>query len=1317
MPFIVSGGGQLEIGKPDLPVFGQWVLVPNGTTLSIRVDPGEPMVSGDVDILPVQPPRTDSPGAPNPQFTVDVATYSIDADYPGVLVWTEPVRTVRGQDCTIVRLCPYQYNPVTRRLSVYENLVVDLEFEGDIRPKSQRLQNAEFDTMLRRFAINADEVLPAQQQTAPNANTTATLLSVPTGMVHDRIGNGQTIGCDYLIICDPAFRTAAEVLVDFKRLTGFRTRCVTTDETGGKAAEIENYIDRSQREWFPAPAYVLLLGDAEYIPCFYELAHASDEGRTDALMQGKVASDRYYGDTNDDGIADIFAGRLPVDTAEEALLAVNRIIDYELAPPDPVAAPDFYTNFTAIAYFDDYAPKDGYADTRFVQTSEDVCLYLTDAGYDGSRIYSHDAGVVPTHSSTGLVFENDGGGGLSLPDYLLAPSFEWTADTANITDAINNGVFLVTYRGHGARLMRSVPRGWSSPGGWIQPEFQEYDAAALANGLLSPVIFNATCMTGWFDNETDDERYDMYSDGSVVRTYESEPESESLCENFIINPNGGAVAVIGATRVSYSGRNDRLVWGWMDAIWPDFIEYHGGSCGDSNPIYRMGPIFEYGKHYMLTKYSYEWDYTKTTIDEFVLFGDPTMEIRTEIPHRLTAADVSHPAAVNAGHSSDVTVSVHNGPDAMPTARVTISRAAAPDDYWTGLTDESGNVTFAGFATTRRGDYNIVVTAPNCIPYEGIIASESISAGALTVQRQVAASEDDGHAGNHGMQNLDAACLMVGGAGDQAAGMIFRNVNIPRRASIISAHLKLRSHEDHYGEVAHGQIRAEATDHAESFSDSRRIDSVVTTTASVYWDIDEPWLTAAWYDSPDISDVITEVVNRDGWSANNSLAILLRLRQSGGYRYFASYEQGDASAPKIEITYAVGRMWLLFGRVTSDGDGLAGVRIEGFPDIVFTDEDGCYSAEVYYGWSGRITPVQAGYVFAPQDRAFSNVTSDLINDFEAAVGMHTISGRVVTSSGSGMKDVDVATSDGLHFATTDSGGHYSLALPYGWSGRITPSKPGYSFIAPNHQYEIITSDRTDRDFVALTRTISGYSLASDGSPVSGAAVLADDLAASTSTDSAGYYSLTVPYGWSGRIVLSKIGYAFEPEHRDFTGVVENLADQGYTATARIQLIAGHVRAYDGSGISGVTVTASSDGGSGTTDSTGYYRLIVPYGWSGRVVPAKGEYMFDPAYRDYANVVEDQGNSDYTRAQTHVISGYVRAADGAGISGVTLSADNGGGSGVTNAIGYYSLTVLRGWSGRVTPSKSGYTFGPQHRDYASVVYNRTNRNYSGQWMGRL
>ena len=77
----------------------------------------------------------------------------------------------------------------------------------------------------------------------------------------------------------------------------------------------------------------------------------------------------------------------------------------------------------------------------------------------------------------------------------------------------------------------------------------------------------------------------------------------------------------------------------------------------------------------------------------------------------------------------------------------------------------------------------------------------------------------------------------------------------------------------------------------------------------------------------------------------------------------------------------------------------------------------------------------------------------------------------------------------------------------------------------------------------------------------------------------------------------------------------------------------------------------------------------------------------------------------------ISGYVRTEGGSGISGVTLSFSNGGGSTITNSNGYYSKQVPYGWSGTVTPSKSGYTFSPPSRSYSNVTSNQTNQDYTG------
>jgi len=74
-----------------------------------------------------------------------------------------------------------------------------------------------------------------------------------------------------------------------------------------------------------------------------------------------------------------------------------------------------------------------------------------------------------------------------------------------------------------------------------------------------------------------------------------------------------------------------------------------------------------------------------------------------------------------------------------------------------------------------------------------------------------------------------------------------------------------------------------------------------------------------------------------------------------------------------------------------------------------------------------------------------------------------------------------------------------------------------------------------------------------------------------------------------------------------------------------------------------------------------------------------------------------------------SGYVRDSGGVGISGVVM-----GGlpnNPVTDANGYYSDAVSYGWTGTVTPSKSGYTFTPASRSYSNVTSNQTGQNYTG------
>jgi uncharacterized repeat protein (TIGR02543 family) len=84
----------------------------------------------------------------------------------------------------------------------------------------------------------------------------------------------------------------------------------------------------------------------------------------------------------------------------------------------------------------------------------------------------------------------------------------------------------------------------------------------------------------------------------------------------------------------------------------------------------------------------------------------------------------------------------------------------------------------------------------------------------------------------------------------------------------------------------------------------------------------------------------------------------------------------------------------------------------------------------------------------------------------------------------------------------------------------------------------------------------------------------------------------------------------------------------------------------------------------------------------------------------------GNSSQWTCQVKpVISGNV-SMNGVGLTGVVMSGLPGNPS--TNTDGDYSTIVTYGWTGTVTPMKTGYTFTPQNRSYANVT-THVNQNY--------
>jgi len=188
--------------------------------------------------------------------------------------------------------------------------------------------------------------------------------------------------------------------------------------------------------------------------------------------------------------------------------------------------------------------------------------------------------------------------------------------------------------------------------------------------------------------------------------------------------------------------------------------------------------------------------------------------------------------------------------------------------------------------------------------------------------------------------------------------------------------------------------------------------------------------------------------------------------------------------------------------------------------------------------------------------------------------------------------------------------------------------------------------------------------------------------------------------------------------------------GQTATAagtytKAQVISGYVRDSADAGISGVMLILSNGGGTVTTDSSGYYSISVGSGWSGEVMPSLGGCTFTPSSQSYSNLSSSQTmNFTVTCAATSfTISGSVRDVNNTGVSDVALTFSSSGGTAATDAYGFYSKTVTSGWSGTVTPSKSGCTFTPASKAFGAVTSNQWQNFTAGcggvttAWISRI
>lgn len=667
----ISGcGSTTQVGKPQLPIISKFVPIPAGASVEAEVIESTFEEIEGYRIYPAQEPIPAIEDAPVPPLMIDEAQYQRDEFYPNEILEIDTPVVMRGCSVVIVRIYPVQFNPVKGTLRIYSHFKVKVSFQGgEDYYVEDRLRSSSFDkTYNRLFGFTA---MPSFE------------LHMNEPSFEQHMSEGYDDGKFLLIITPPEFSPAAESLAAWKIKKGIHTQVVTTDSMpasipGKPTAEeittsIQQFYDRSD---FPL-SHLLLIGDAEFIPCHYKTKHFIDD-------QGFIGTDLYYATLDGaDYFPDISLGRLSVDTLAQANKRVTDIIRYEKAL---VFNEDYYTQAACASHFQDN-DNNQVEDLRFVLTTEDIQNYLTDHGFDVDRIYGAYDMVNPKYWGDftwhwpypSLILEER-----ELPLELQRPNFAWQEDGNDISSAVNSGRFLVVHDGHGSRF------------GWGSPPYSTYQVDVLENGDKLPVVWSINCMTGWFDNETDD-----FSSTSF--------HSVHFSESWERNPKGGAIGLIASTRISYCIHNDLLIWGWMDAIWPDFNpDYTPLDTYFDDGQYEMGQVLNYGKLYYASLHE-ESKIRQLNFEIYHWFGDPTMQIWTAMPKTL---DVSHQLVTDEGATFiDITVS-------EPGALICISKEG---QILSRTISNAGTNTLFWPESLQPGEViDITITKHNFRPYEGTV---------------------------------------------------------------------------------------------------------------------------------------------------------------------------------------------------------------------------------------------------------------------------------------------------------------------------------------------------------------------------------------------------------------------------------------------------------------------------------------------------------------------------------------------------------------------------------------------------------------------
>lgn len=614
-------GTMFEDGKPELPSKTETFEIPEGCQIKGH------SISAITDTIQGECTISQSLSFDNEQSETATKTTTIlpfEGLWPISNASISSGSSYKGLNVGFITLTPLQYDFNAKHTIFAKQIILSIKFESTTTPSHsntsyQNLTLEEFDEL-----IDIPFTEPGfPSNTSKIATETRTFISAPK----------------YLIICPTTFKPAAQKLANWKRRLGYNVTIQDRDSIFLSSPQNiysiikQEYTYNSGSENTNNLEYVLLLGGGFHITPWQGKFKAENK---------KYYTDFYFAclDGDNDYIPDVTIGRLPAHNLDEANTMVDKTIQYEKNPPlssstyfnsgihiskfypkqSPAVTPgvsNTYPGITSdIIAQDDlsiYNP-DIYEDRHFVKTSESILNYLST--YNIIREYYASENANPKMYSD--VFSD----GEAMPTYLHKPTFAWNASAQSIANSINNGSSYILYRGHG------------QINSWAEELFSNSNIGSLSNYTQLPVIFNITCLNGVFRK-----------DGSSHGVYDN--DCYSMSEMFLNHKTGGAVGIIAANQVSYSGYNDYFASLLFDEMHPDpglrISLKNLQPCYDCNPYdcmrkptLHIGKLMNVGMKHLFEIMGHRWGSTTSTElrysqEIYHCLADPSIKVYTKKP--------------------------------------------------------------------------------------------------------------------------------------------------------------------------------------------------------------------------------------------------------------------------------------------------------------------------------------------------------------------------------------------------------------------------------------------------------------------------------------------------------------------------------------------------------------------------------------------------------------------------------------------------------------------------------------------------------------